>query len=55
MKMIRYQRPSVNIHPALFNNPSQTINKVVSILVVPKNLLLFYAPTHHMMQNSWGV
>jgi hypothetical protein len=55
MKMIRYQRPSVNIHPAFFNNHSQTINKVDSILVVPKNLPPLYAPTHDMMQNPRGL
>jgi len=50
-----YQRPGVNIHPAFFNNLSQTINKVHSILVVPKNLPSLYDPTHHMMQNSRSV
>jgi hypothetical protein len=55
MKMIRHQRPSVDIHPAFFNNSSQTIDKVASILVVPKDILPLYAPTHHMMQNSGGV
>jgi hypothetical protein len=55
MKMIRYQCPSVNIHPAFFNDLSQTIDKVTSILVVPKDILPLYAPAHHMMQNSRGV
>jgi hypothetical protein len=53
--MIRHQRPSVNVHPAFLNNPSQTIVKVYSILVVPKNLPPLYATAHYMMQNSRGL
>jgi len=40
---------------ASFNNPSQTIDKIASIFVVPKDIFPLYAPTHHMMQNSGGV